>query len=83
MNKETFKEFEIGGKLFTYRDYQLQDLKQYLKDTDYITIKMYEEFVQGGSIIEMLKDYKEVLNNRKEARKKINELEEVGVDNGN
>lgn len=75
MNKETFKEFEIGGKLFTYKDYQLQDLKNYLKDTDYCIIKMYEEVVQGGSIIEMLKEYKEVLAKRKEARKLINELE--------
>lgn len=50
--------------------------KQYLKETDYAIIKMYEEVVQGGSILEMLKDYKEVLNKRKEARQLINELEE-------
>jgi hypothetical protein len=31
--------------------------------------------VQGGSIIEMLKEYKEVLSNRVEARRLINELE--------
>ena len=51
-------------------------LKEYLNETDYIIIKMYETVVQGGSIIEMLKEYKEVLTKRKEARKQINELEE-------
>ena len=56
-------------------DYRIQDLKNYLNDTDYAIIKMYEEVVQGGSIIEMLKEYKEVLSNRKEARRLINELE--------
>ena len=50
-------------------------LKEYLRDTDYCVIKMYETVVQGGSIIEMLKEYKEVLTKRKEARALINELE--------
>ena len=50
-------------------------LKEYLKETDYAIIKMYETVVQGGSILEMLKEYKEVLSKRKEARKLINELE--------
>lgn len=49
--------------------------KQFLEDTDYAIIKMYETVVQGGSILEMLKEYKEVLANRKEARQLINELE--------
>ena len=51
-------------------------LKEYLNETDYIVIKMYETFAHGGSIIEMLKEYKEVLSKWEEARKKINELEE-------
>ena len=51
-------------------------LKEYLNETNYIVIKMYETVVQGGSIIEMLKEYKEVLTKRKEARALINELEE-------
>ena len=50
-------------------------LKEYLNETDYIIIKMYETVAQGGSIIEMLKEYKEVLSKRKEARTLINELE--------
>ena len=49
--------------------------KKYLEETDYAIIKLYETVVQGGSIIEMLREYKEVLANRKEAREKINELE--------
>lgn len=57
-------------------------LKEYLNETDYAIIKMYEEVVQGGSIIEMLKEYKEVLAKRKEARELINELEK-GEANGN
>ena len=50
-------------------------LKEYLRDTDYCVIKMYETVIQGGSILEMLKEYKEVLTKRKEARALINELE--------
>ena len=53
----------------------INEYKQYLKETDYAIIKMYEEVVQGGSIIQMLAEYKEVLSKRKEARQLINELE--------
>lgn len=49
--------------------------KQYLKETDYAIIKMYETAMQGGSILEMLKEYKQILINREEARRLINELE--------
>lgn len=62
-------------------DYRIQELKNYLKQTDYCIIKMYEEVVQGGSIIEMLKEYKEILAQRKETREQINELEK-GEANG-
>lgn len=62
-------------------DYRIQELKNYLKETDYCIIKMYEEFVQGGSIISMLQEYKEILIKRKEARQQINELEK-GEANG-
>ena len=56
--------------------------RQYLNNTDYTIVKMYENVIQGGSIIEMLKEYKEVLAKRKEARRLINELE-TGEKNGN
>lgn len=67
---------------------EIEKKKMYLRETDYVIIKMYEEVVQGGSILEMLKEYKEVLSNRKEARQLINELEEelekeIGGENGN
>ena len=54
---------------------EIEKKKMYLRETDYIIIKMYETVIQGGSIIEMLKEYKEVLTKRKEARALINELE--------
>ena len=54
----------------------INEYKEYLRKTDYCIIKMYETVVQGGSIIEMLKEYKEVLSKRAEARKLINELEQ-------
>ena len=57
------------------KELKIELCKKYLNDTDYAIIKMYEEVVQGGSIIEMLKEYKEVLAKRKEARALINELE--------
>ena len=56
---------------------RIQEQKEFLNETDYIIIKMSEEFVQGGSIIKMLSEYKEVLSKRKEARTLINELEDA------
>lgn len=58
---------EISTKIFI--------CKQYLYETDYTIIKMYEEVVRGGSIENMKEEYKEVLINRDEARQLINELE--------
>ena len=64
----------INDKYDSIEEYEKLKLKEYLKETDYAIIKMYETVVQGGSIIEMLKEYKEVLAQRKEARRLINEL---------
>lgn len=75
VNKENFKEFEINGKNFTYKDYLIQEQKQYLNETDYAIIKMYETAMQGRSISDMLTEYKEVLINRENARALINALE--------
>lgn len=63
------------NSLLEERIARIEICKQYLKDTDYAIIKMYEEVVQGGSIIQMLAEYKEVLSKRKEARQLINQLE--------
>ena len=53
----------------------IQEAKTYLNNTDYVIIKMYENFVQGESVIQMLSEYADVFKKRKEARKTINELE--------
>ena len=55
--------------------------KEFLNQTDYAVIKMYETVIQGGSIEDMQKEYEEVLNNRADARALINELEK-GMENG-
>lgn len=49
--------------------------KEYLCRTDYQIVKLYETFVQGGSIIKMLAELKEVLETRAQARTEINKLE--------
>lgn len=64
------------NSLLEEKQAKLEIYKQYLKETDYTIIKMYETVIQGGSILEMVKEYKEILSNRAEARKQINELEE-------
>lgn len=51
--------------------------KQYLNETDYAIIKIYEAAVQGGNILNLLAEYKEIFNNRKEAREMINKLESL------
>lgn len=77
ITKLTEKELEyINAKYDSIEKYEMLKLKEYLRDTDYCVIKMYETVVQGGSIIEMLKEYKEVLTQRTKARARINELEE-------
>lgn len=77
ITKLTEKELEyINAKYASIEKYEILKLKEYLRETDYVVIKMYETVIQGGSIIEMLKEYKEVLSKREEARTRINELEE-------
>ena len=77
ITKLTEKELEyINAKYTSIEKYEMLKLKEYLRDTDYCVIKMYETVVQGGSILEMLKEYKEVLAQRTKARARINELEE-------
>ena len=76
ITKLTEKELEyINAKYTSIEKYEMLKLKEYLRDTDYCVIKMYETVVQGGSILEMLKEYKEVLAQRTKARARINELE--------
>lgn len=75
MSEEEF--YKIHDKsIYDYNYFKIQEIKKYLNETDYVVIKMYETVIQGGSIIEMLKEYKEVLSQRAEARKEINKLKE-------
>ena len=77
ITKLTEKELKyINDRYSSIEKYEMLKLKEYLRDTDYCVIKMYETVVQGGSILEMLKEYKEILSKRAEARKLINELEQ-------
>ena len=77
ITKLTEKELKyINDRYSSIEKYEMLKLKEYLRDTDYCVIKMYETVVQGGSILEMLKEYKEVLTQRTKARARINELEE-------
>lgn len=77
ITKLTEKELKyINAKYSSIEKYKIIRLKDYLRDTDYCVIKMYETAIQGGSIIEMIKEYKEILSKRAEARKEINKLEQ-------
>lgn len=73
----------INDKYDSIEEYEKLKLKEYLKNTDYCIIKMYETAMQGNSISDMLEEYKEILFKREEARNLINELEEIGDENGN
>lgn len=57
---------------------RIQELKEFLSQTDYIVIKLYEKTLFGGSIISMIQEYTSVLKEREAARKEINELENRG-----
>ena len=58
--------------IYDYNYFKIHEIKKYLQDTDYIIIKMYETAIQGCSIIKILKEYKEVLSKKSEARILIN-----------
>lgn len=64
----------INDKYDSIEEYKKLKLKEYLKETDYVIIKMYETAMQGGSILGMLQEYKQTLIKREEARRLINEL---------
>lgn len=85
---EAVEEMDIEEKIYIYVPYtqdeilkinnkkKIEDLKEYLQNTDYVVIKMYEAGIKGNSIEEMLKEYNDVLLKREESRNLINELEE-------
>lgn len=56
---------------------QLCDFQQYLTDTDYIITKLNEAKLEDDAEFEVMKaQYSEQLSKRKEARSKINELQQ-------
>ena len=64
------------NKFGNFTSTKIYAYKQFLLETDYIIIKMYEAQIEGEDIAPIKEKYKEILMQREEARKKINELEE-------
>lgn len=56
---------------------KISEYKQYLRDTDYIVLKIAEAQSEGETkeVTKIKTEYAEQLTKRKEAREKINELE--------
>ena len=60
------------------KENQLAELKQYLADTDYVITKLNEAKLEDEEEFNSLKlQYANILEQRKETRAKINELESV------
>lgn len=59
------------------KEQEIDLLKQYLSDTDYIITKLNEAKIEDEELFNSLKqEYAEILTKRKEARVRINELEQ-------
>ena len=63
-----------------YKDFikrnEINEYKQYLAQTDYVISKLNEAKIEDETLFESLKvKYADIINKRKEARAKINELE--------
>lgn len=60
----------------TLKEQEIDKLKRYLSDTDYVITKLNEAKIEDEELFNSLKiEYNEVLTKRKEARIRINELE--------
>lgn len=69
INSDEYKRESITNEINTYQ--------RYLSDTDYIVTKLNEAKIEDEDEFESLRtEYTDQLAKRKEARKKINELEE-------
>ena len=70
-------------KIINYQEYknmlkenEIDSLKQYLTETDYVITKLNEAKIEDEELFEELKvKYAEILTKRKQARARINELE--------
>lgn len=58
------------------KEWEIKKLKRYLSDTDYIITKLNEAKIEDENLFNSLKtEYADILAKRKEARARINELE--------
>lgn len=58
------------------KEWEIKKLKRYLSDTDYIITKLNEAKIEDENLFNSLKtEYSDILAKRKEARARINELE--------
>ena len=60
----------------TQKEWEIKKLKRYLNDTDYVITKLNEAKIEDDELFNSLKtEYSDILTKRKEARVRINELE--------
>ena len=58
------------------KEWEIKKLKRYLNDTDYVITKLNEAKIEDDELFNSLKtEYSDILAKRKEARVRINELE--------
>ena len=58
------------------KEWEIKKLKKYLNDTDYVITKLNEAKIEDEDLFNSLKTkYSDILTKRKEARARINELE--------
>ena len=58
------------------KEWEIKKLKRYLSDTDYVITKLNEAKIEDENLFNSLKtEYSDILTKRKEARARINELE--------
>lgn len=58
------------------KEWEIKKLKRYLSDTDYVITKLNEAKIEDEELFNSLKvEYADILAKRKEARVRINELE--------
>ena len=58
------------------KEWEIKKLKRYLTDTDYVITKLNEAKIEDEDLFNSLKtEYSDILAKRKEARVRINELE--------
>ena len=58
------------------KEWEMKKLKRYLNDTDYVITKLNEAKIEDEELFNSLKtEYSDILTKRKEARVRINELE--------